>query len=903
MSKPGQPPEGMSPEPTATTVVEPKPKRRITRKTGENVLAAGAAAVGFVHVFVDGPKESGAESKKKAADGPVVKSPEASAHPDWKHNPVGEIVSDTTFRSERSTGGIQDDFVDLFKDVFEAPVGTFFYFDASGKVLLTEMETEPLRRSRESIDSLQAEAEKPKADVGKIQRQIDELVSERKRLIQPWHNANRARAGGPAVTPDNYADWGYPFVSTPTIKSTRLESGAESLIQVVTERLRQPISSGSTKPEYFNGETRTLYDAITEIAKAYDIPRAIILGIGANESGYNRFAKSEADARGIFQIKEHAFSDAKAYIEKHPELGSALRSGSVTGTFDGSALDNRLVSAELCCAYYAQTKEWLKKDVRALEDRLSQVDPSFPAGSLLTIATINGYNAGAGNIKLCIKRFVSLSDEEIRARLGEPPYGADAWLGVIALSYGVANAKGEIAIGPDVFMYPQKILAMGSLIMAEENALFSADRVRVQSMLPSLPDLPSLPELPSRRSFWDSFAKATGIAAAVAGFTSLADTTRDRRSRPEGGAMTRRDALKLGAASVGLASPFARKGREWLGSEEPEEEVIEPYADSVEGDAARALDALDAELRIRAADGESGWTPDEKTEKSQFKAPQNRALLLPKFEDMLGKDMIKRLDRAGSTADKMKLYVEADALQRKYVAREVAAGNIVPVNADDPANPFFCEQVGVAGGIGNNPEALYVRREFLTVTRTLLILVNRQIDAFNENPTTYGIRDANFPILPHISALKISSMLRPTSVTGDLMTSGKGGATTKSGMTPHWLGSAIDIASYATKPWKNKKTGLMEGVMGHMARLEGDLLSAKNGTVLVPAGGLLDNGGSGERTREILSKMVGRALFAMREPLERREGIIIQPLWEAGQLNWHIALDVIETVEAVETKP
>jgi len=891
MSKPGQPNEGTPTEATATTVVEPKPKRRVTRKTGEDALAIGAAALGVAHVLIEKPKKTEADKIKKATDTPTVRTPEASAHPDWKHNPVGEIVSNTEFHSERSTGGIQDDFVDMFKDVFEAPVGTFYYFNARGEVLLTETESEPLQRLRESIESLQAEAEKPKADVGKLQRQIDALIADRKALIQPWHNANRVRAGGPAVTPDDYKAWGYPFVSTPTIPGTRSEAGT-SLIETVTKRLGERVESGSTKPRYFDGESRSLYDAITEIARAYDIPRAVVLGIGANESGYNRYAKSKADARGIFQIKEAAFADAKAYVATHPKLGSTLRSGSIVGSFDDGTLDNRLVSAELCCAYYVQTQEWLKKDVTALEDRLRAIDPSFPSGSLFTIATINGYNAGAGNMKLCMKRFASLSDAEIRARLGEGPYGADAWLGVIALSYGIADSEGKIAIGPDVFMYPQKILAMGSLIMQEENYLSGIDRVRERSVLPSLPELPALPESVSRKGFWDSIVKATGVAAAMAGFASFADTTRDQRSRTVDAVMTRRDALKLGAASIGMASPFARKGREWLSSSESErtDETVEVLPDTAEGDAARSLIALDLILRQRAADRLTGWTPDEETEKYLFHAPENRALLLPRFEDMLGKDMIDRLDRGGSLAEKKKLFAEALVSQRAYVKREVEAGNIVAVEANDPASPFFCEQVGEPSGISNNPEALFVRMEFLPVARMIVVLVNRQIDSFNANPETYGIVDLNFPTLPHISALKVSGLLRPTTVSGELMSSGRAGATTKSGMTPHWLGSAVDIGSYAT-----------DG--GHMARLEGDLLDAKGGTVKVPAGGLLPNQGFGTRTREILSMMTGRALFAMREPLARREGIIIQPLWEAKQLNWHIAIDAVETIEPSEAKP
>ena len=866
MSKPGQPSEGTPTEPTATTVVEPKPKRRVTRKAGENALAIGAAALGVAHVLIEKPKEKAADELIKTSKKPAAGVRESLPHPDWKRSAVGEVLNDTVFESERSTGGIQDDFVDLFKTVFSAKTATFFYYDARGNVLLTAEQPEELRLLKDSIPGAY------------------------KVRLQAWHNENRRAISPDAVTPTDFALAGYPFVASPTLPGIEQRSEASTLIEIVMKRLEERTKSAGTGPSYFGGKERSIYDGIVEIAKAYDLPRALVLGIAANESGYDKNAVSDADAKGIFQFTAGGFADANQYAAKHPELGAAVRTGAI-GTFEPS-WKNRFVSAELFCAYYRSIREQLRPKIGILEKRLLSLDPSYPVGTLMDISSMNAYNAGPKRIKDCIDRFLSLSDAEIRARIGEPPHGVDAWLAVTALSFGLETKDGSTRVGPDVFLYPQKVLAMGSLIMQEENHLSGVDRARERSVLPSLPELPALPESVSRKGFWDSIVKATGAAAAMAGFASFADTTRDRRSRTADAVMTRRDVLKLGAASIGMASPFVRKGREWLETSESErtEEPVEFLPDTAEGDAARSLIALDLILRQRAAEGLTGWTPDEETEKYLFHAPENRALLLPRFEDMLGKDMIERLDRGGSLAEKKRLFAEALVSQRAYVKREVESGNILAVKASDPASPFFCEQVGEPSGISNNPEALFVRMEFLPVAKMIVALVNRQIDSFNANPETHGIVDPNFPTLPHISALKVSGLLRPTTVSGELMSSGRAGATTKSGMTPHWLGSAVDIGSYATSG-------------GHMARLEGDLLDAKGGAVKIPAGGLLPNQGFGTRTREILSMMTGRALFAMREPLARREGIIIQPLWEARQLNWHIAIDAVETDEPSGAKP
>lgn len=866
------PPEGLVPEPAEL----PPPPAQPARPSKTELLAMTAAASGMAHALIDVPEPLETTSTDLGTD---------REHPDWTYTEVGEIVRETRFQDERHTGGVQDTFVDHFKTVFSSPEGTFRYFDARGTVLLVAELPEPLRMLKASIQKEEASLEppnKPSADVRATTRaRITALKASLQAEMQAWHNANRTKIAGPSVTPKDYAAVGYPFVASAQLPGAENRPESASLIGVILERLAETTKSAGAGPSYFGGKERVVYDGIVEIAKAYDIPRAIVLGVAANESGYDRTAESAAGARGIFQFTAGGFEDAKKYIERHPELGAPVRSGPI-GSYEES-WKNRFVSAELFCAFYRVIQERTRGTIDRLEARLRELDPGFQAGTLVEIATINAYNAGPGRIAACVDRFLSLSDDRVRTSIGEPPYGIDAWLGVVGLSFGLSTKDGSARVGPDVFMYPQKVLAMGSLIMEEENYVSMHARERDAG-----DDLVSLPEPPTRRGLWRGLSMFTGAAAVIGGLVSGASAAKDVRSRAPGQGVSRRDALTGAAAAVGIASPVLRAGAERLASidlPEPEQEPVAPAVETfaeVEADAKQALAALYETLAKNAAEGKTGWTADELDRIGAYTAPRNRKLLAKRLEDMMGEDLLRRFEASMKRpyAERKPLYDETIARQRTYVDREIMTGNLVPIDADNPANPFFCEQVGMPDGIGNDPDALYVRKEFPQIIATLVTLVNAQIDAFNANPGLYGVVDPNFPVLPHVSAFKISGALRLVEGTKEMFERGLGGRTTP-GPTVHWLGNAVDLGSFAT-----------EG--GHMARLDGELSETKAGRVVFKRGGKLPNQGFGKRTREILSMMIGRGLFAMREPLKQRHGIEIQPLWEAKQLNWHMAIETTQ---------
>lgn len=857
MDKPTPPP---STHETTFPQKTEKPKRASKKNVEkEDVIAGVAAASGIVHLLVDVP-----EKLPETPEGPELVPDQE--RPDWKYTAVGKIVSETTFHNESYTGGTQNAFVDLFQTVFSSSEGNYFYFDTKGNILLTAQQPETLRLLRESI----AKARKEKKSTGA-------LYAELKKQTQAWHNENRKKISKVFVTPADYETTGYPFIATPTLPGVEVESENSSLIQVVMDRLQEKTKSPETGPFYFTGEERTIYDGIVEIAKAYDMPRAIVLGVAANESGYDREAISSADARGIFQFTKAGFEDAKKYIEQHPELGAPIRSGAI-GTFDES-WKNRFISAELFCAYYRVIQDRIRDDVESLERRLSNLDIGYQTGTLLDIATINAYNAGATRIADCIARFLSLTDNEIKSHIGEPPYGIDAWLGVTSLSFGLSIKNKSTLVGPDVFMYPQKVLAMGALIMEEKNYLSVHEQEREEEIF-------SLPEPPTRRGLWQGLMVGSGISALAAGlFTGSRVLKQNPATTPD--VSTRRDFLRTGAAALGILSPAGRAGKKWFeGQKQTEPEVETPPVQrevypTVVTDGKQKLDELYAVLEKNTQDGKTGWTADEQDAIREFTAPKNRELLADRFEEMMGKDLLKRFEESESQSfpKRKHLYDEAISRQNAYVEQEKQRGNLIQLLEEDPTQPYFCEQVGVLSGIKNNPDSLYVRKEFKQVLGTLIELMNYQIDTLNRDPSLYGINDTTFPPLPHISAIKISGALRSVESTKRMFEQGLGGRTTP-GASAHWLGYTLDIGSFATQG-------------SHMVRLDGDLQETKNGKVKFKRGEKLPSQGFGKRTREIYSKMIGRALFAMRDSL-KQQGIEIQPLWEGKQLNWHIAMEVQE---------
>jgi hypothetical protein len=132
---------------------------------------------------------------------------------------------------------------------------------------------------------------------------------------------------------------------------------------------------------------------------------------------------------------------------------------------------------------------------------------------------------------------------------------------------------------------------------------------------------------------------------------------------------------------------------------------------------------------------------------------------------------------------------------------------------------------------------------------TLVALINDQIDAFNADPKSFGMLEAEFPKIPHITSIKASGAHRDVSA--------RYGASTPS-FSDHWTDTALDILS----------VGGSEGAS--VFRFKEALVY--KGETLVPAGGKVPAQGHPARTREILIFMAKRALFVLEDSLKGKPG-------------------------------
>ncbi|MFA4815103.1 MAG: transglycosylase SLT domain-containing protein [Candidatus Gracilibacteria bacterium] len=841
--------------------------------------------------------------------------------PSFTYSEVGKIVSSGKYEDKTGTGDIQARFTDLFRDIFEKDGEYAFYFDKYGNLLLQVEFPQNLKENRANIRLLRDEMtgkmgalssakkkdkEKLRKEITQLTKALSDLKAKNKAETQEWHNQNRlaCQVDGETVIPKNYDDLGYPFVHTTILSEEEYdENPGLTIKEVVLKRLEENVSSNKTHPIYFNGEQRNLYDAIIEIATAYDVPRAIALGIPANESMFRKKAESEADAKGIYQFTKDGFEQAKRYAQGHPEFGRKLRSESI-GNYNDS-WPNRFVSAELFCAYYRSIKDSLKDNISSLEERIKKLDPSLPSGTFGDLVAMTAYNAGPGRTKRCLARFTALSDEQIKQIVGEPPYGVDVWIGLIAYSFGMKMNGESTGVGADVFMYSQKAIAMGSIIRDEENMLEVLNRDKPGFSTELKPDASENNGSADEHKDNQSSGKrnwlrtAFGLLAVTSAATAGASIAAKRQSAQ--GGLTRRDVLK-GLVAVGAAAslPFGSgkatgKDKQELGADvdaqipETGDEVGAEYVYNqtlVQG--SKKLDAVYADLRRRIKDRETGgimsYTPDESDDLRRYLMPQQTALLRGRFKDMLGDSLesefermttaqIRRKVRGNPNGDNM--LRQAQEKQGRYIAEQVDRGEVIRLSENDSKKPYFCEQVGSSSGSGNNPENMLAGKEMEKIMGTLVTLVNHQIDIFNGDKVAYGITDKNFPALPRISAIRVTGALRTPQQSLNYL---QRGLPATLDLSSHWAGRAIDLAS--------KKSA-----NGNMVRLADDLVDPTTG-IQFRAGEKLPNGGYGKRTREIYSHMIGRALFAMEIPL-KTDGIVLQPLWEQGQRNWHLTWDSI----------
>lgn len=909
---PESPESGM---PTALKASSASPAEQPLTK-GEIQIIAGTAALAAAHVIL--PKPAQHEEEKSLDDDAKDQAEEEAepVSPTLKYGPVGEIVSKTRYAGETHTGEVLDRYVDLYRGVFSHGRGIVTYFDAQGNSLAEEVLPDNWY-----VDVLGTPKEK-----GQKPPVVRPKMTEAQQ--QEWHNRHRIKARTTEkVLPTDHDDLGYPFIATATVYGMDKRDDIDSPFELLDERLNDEVKDPSKR--YFEGRGMSLRQAIIEIATAYDVPRAVAFGIGANESAFDREAvstrkkkgkgkgkdKVEIIAKGMFQFKPEGYEDAKNYAAQHPELSASIRKGALLGfeqRFHGGTREwkNRFVSIEMFCAYYRYIQEMLSPHFDQLEERLRKLDPTLLVGTFDTIGTINAYNAGPSRIKECIERFIKLSDEELKKKIGEPPYGVDVWMAVLAHSFGAKfkdtqGKERKTGVGPHVLMYAPKSLALGSLIMDEENHLSGLERNREEWEMPvneeNLPEKETIEKAKedSRRSLLRAFSALTRAGAVGGGVTLGAQAVQEGR---EGQGLSRRTLLRgaaaLAAGTVVLGKSIASSEKEASGTkdgeipappgETPRRYVHEKYDENILRQAKATLDATYEVLKKRRKGkqehkGNYDWTSNERDRIRKYTILKQTKALRPEYEAAFGKDWVQRFlaTKPLATQKRRSLYEEGEQLQQAYIQQAIAAGEFVPMEEDNEANSYFCEQVGKMSGTKNDVESLYMHKEFVPLIGSIIELVNHQIDLFNQNQAAYGVLDPEFPIIPHVNAVKISGALRSVMQTYRMLMDPELAGRTSKDLGPHWIGQAIDLGSFTTQG-------------SHMVAFAEPLFYPRQtqptGTPRIPANSKLPSQGFGGRTREILSKMFGRALLALEEPLKEK-GIILMPLWEGKQLNWHVAIN------------
>ena len=294
----------------------------------------------------------------------------------------------------------------------------------------------------------------------------------------------------------------------------------------------------------------------------------------------------------------------------------------------------------------------------------------------------------------------------------------------------------------------------------------------------------------------------------------------------------------------------------------------EVYA-AVLADTLPTIDRLYEEMRGR---GDFERTEAEEAWRRNFLIDQQYELLEPVFSEALGANYQSNMWR------------EALKVHEEWTQKQIEGGLFIRMEEDNPQLPYFAQQVGMGSGeTGNNPDMLWMRKEFLVIMGTLVSLVNYQIDLFNKSPLAYGGVNLDGSLIPHISAIKISGAFRTLA-----HHAGLGSMAAKTRPSVHVIGHGLDIA--ALRP---------EEVDFEVVRFVEPFLV--RGVEQLPAGAKLKAAGFGEQTRIVLSRMIGRALMCMETPLENHQNIFLRALWENVPRNWHLTMRPPEHRELVSS--
>lgn len=653
-------------------------------------------------------------------------------------------------------------------------------------------------------------------------------------------------------------------VSFPDFKT---DSG-KSLVETVADRSAEETAD----KRFFDGEKMSLSDAVWKICEAYEVPVEIAMGFAANQSLFDKNAvdlnsEGEMGGRGLFKITGVAYTDALRYMQSHSENSAKVRKGKL-GLFE-KEWTNRFVQIEVFCAYYRHLYDGLTSPhgaLKVLTDRLDTIDPSFSSDSLEELAVITAYYSGPTRVRQVIESFAQLSDDEIKKSVGEPPYGTDTWSKLLIASYGT-NGIDQRSLD-----FSGKVYAMSAMVSEE-----GADYVDSATG--------------NHDSAWMKALSILSAMTAVGAGGTLAAEASGKKKRE--GTLSRRDMIKGLMGGAALATPIAKAiGASVtlpdLSSDEVEPPSPPPVIPSVEipsvdiftpekqafpevvAESKKILDELYADLRKRKR---IRRTANEDSESRLYLQPKQDELIKPTFEKIIGKDLTAKMLATRKRPQSERNYIYDAAAKKVAAYRDqcLADGTFVPLKDDNGAS--FCEGVGSETGTGNNHEWMCLHKQMPPILETMTELVNYQIDLFNADPSAYGIK--KYPKMSHISAHRISGALRGPEQTKSMLNDPKLAKTTTKSLTVHWTGRAVDAGSYANGA-------------AHMVRVAEDMLN-EEGDLALKAGQLLSNSGFGITYREFLSIFMGRALFAMRVPLETIEHIRLMPLWEPTAKNWHIA--------------
>jgi hypothetical protein len=654
-----------------------------------------------------------------------------------------------------------------------------------------------------------------------------------------WHHDNRVRLAAELgvvqpVHPLSPADFGYPIVTL----SPSTASGKPLL-----EELDQRLATSHTSA-HLGGATRTLWEGISRAAREAGAPAGLALGVAALESRLQ-----SATSGGLYRLDAGAgldpFAQTARFAAHLRSLQQAVR----------PALES--LSARLA----ALTKT---------PDPLQGVD-------LTPLATLSALHGGAALVDAMVADLIALPDATLEARLGPSPHGLDVWLAVLT------GALGQ-HIDRTALLYPIKALAWSWLMSSHDDALPDTLRLR-----PSITTERGLsPRAERRRACAGAALSAGGV---LGGLLTIGGLT--------GGLLTRRGlllrglptALAAGVIGAGPGREVLQETRRRHAEPEPVDAPIDeapppsllgcgevPAAlcadlEAILAEARGPLGGLLRQLRYRGSDAA---LPVEEVIRIRYRMDEQTALLTGELESWFGEDFVRRFlasSRRRITRVR-KLFEEGAELQTAALAQRLQSGVLIPMEPDSPGLPYFCQQVGENSGLDNHPDALFMHRDFLLVLHALRALVNHQIGLFNADSERLGYAD--FPRIPWISAVKVSGAFRPMMQFYELNRKHPGRTTRQ--LSAHTIGHALDIGSLAP---------MLPGA--GVVRLAGDMRD-REGEVHVRSGELLPTMGFGVQTRGILSRMIGRALMGMAEPMERRLGVLLCPLWEAQQQNWHVIL-------------